>query len=107
MACNVLDGNLASLLTRKENAFVSSLVADTTDLKAVWVGGFLGMPPLDGITWTDGEEARNYVQPWLAGEPSNNDNADACLQLQAQTNSGERIGEWDARSCNSLRAYGT
>nr|BAM38096.1 C-type lectin 3 [Oplegnathus fasciatus] len=77
--CTSLGGNLASLQTAGEYAFIRQLIYKAANShKPTWVGGYDAAK--DGVwLWSDG--SKFVFNGWARGEPNNSAGGEACMEI--------------------------
>ncbi|XP_061908281.1 ladderlectin-like [Entelurus aequoreus] len=88
--CNILGGNLVSILSALENSLVQKLIL-VSGASEAWIGLHDAVED-DQFFWTDGSEFKfeNFAQ----GEPGN----DECVVIQTS-------GTWEGESCDDPEPY--
>ncbi|XP_061678164.1 galactose-specific lectin nattectin-like [Syngnathoides biaculeatus] len=95
--CNILGGNLVSVHSNLENAFVRQLVvADSHDPDAAWIGLHDAIQNGDYI-WTDGSDATFLSFNENDAEP--NSNTGNCVEID------EGDGLWQTADCTDKNVY--
>uniref|UniRef100_A0A3Q2Z1Q6 Snaclec echicetin subunit beta-like n=1 Tax=Hippocampus comes TaxID=109280 RepID=A0A3Q2Z1Q6_HIPCM len=91
--CNILEGNLVSIHSFLENAFVRELAAAGGNVDQIWIGLTDALMPTDYI-WTDGtiNNFENFIAP-----PPDNDND--CVELR------QSDGQWRTDECTEEEQY--
>ncbi|CAJ1072733.1 macrophage mannose receptor 1-like isoform X1 [Xyrichtys novacula] len=103
--CITMGGNLVSIPTRREQAFLTTKLAEgtTTDL---WIG--LNSLSQDGFFWTDGKK-RKYTNWGNAGSMRRQGsfyqrwNEEDCVVMNRNPSLG--IGKWFIKSCNDTNGF--
>ncbi|XP_048036113.1 galactose-specific lectin nattectin-like [Megalobrama amblycephala] len=93
--CQSLGANLASVRNKEENNFLLSLLP-SSDTRP-WVGGHAGVQDGQWL-WTDGTAF--LFTNWCPGEPNNNLQSEACLELNFPNGHC-----WNDAPCPILKSY--
>ncbi|KAK9963345.1 hypothetical protein ABG768_006537 [Culter alburnus] len=75
MTCLDHGGNLASVHSQEENAFIKRLISSS---KSFWIGGY---DAVSEGTWFWSDGSKMNVQLWNPGEPNNSGTTEHCIEM--------------------------
>ncbi|XP_066304553.1 uncharacterized protein [Branchiostoma lanceolatum] len=95
--CQANGGDLVSINTPSESAYITGRVASVTNMATMWIGAH-DQTTEGGWSWVDGSPF-NFLN-WGGGEPNNAGNGgEDCTEIAVTT------GNWNDLNCDNLRGY--